>query len=82
MLRRWRKSSAGFSCLCLPGRLHAATVFHSRLRMLDRTGLGVKSGERVMLHTGTAEVQARATWVTTSNAEDGLARAIRTLLAG
>ena len=45
--------------LCLPGRLHAATVFHSRLRMLDRTGLGVKSGERVMLHTGTAEVQAR-----------------------
>ncbi|HAL92041.1 MAG TPA: hypothetical protein DCM68_03340, partial [Verrucomicrobia bacterium] len=45
--------------LCLPGRLHAATVFHSRIRMLDRTGLGVKSGERVMLHTGTAEVQAR-----------------------
>ena len=45
--------------LCLPGRLRAATVFHSRLRMLDRTGLGVKSGERVMLHTGTAEVQAR-----------------------
>lgn len=45
--------------LCLPGRLHAATVFHSRLRMLDRTGLGVKSGERVMLHTGTAEVQVR-----------------------
>ncbi|MGD9781653.1 MAG: selenocysteine-specific translation elongation factor [Kiritimatiellia bacterium] len=45
--------------LCLPGRLRAATVFHSRLRMLDRTGLSVKSGERVMLHTGTAEVQAR-----------------------
>ena len=45
--------------LCLPGRLRAATVFHSRIRMLDRTGLGVKSGERVMLHTGTAEVQAR-----------------------
>ncbi len=45
--------------LCLPGRLKAASVFHSRLRMLERTGLGVKSGERVMLHTGTAEVQAR-----------------------
>ena len=46
--------------LSLPGRLRAATVFHSRLRMLGNTGLGLKSGERVMLHVGTAEVQARA----------------------
>ena len=46
--------------LSLPGRLRAATVFHGRLRMLDRTGLALKSGERVMLHAGTAEVQARA----------------------
>ena len=42
-----------------PGRLRPASVFHSRLTMLDHTGLGVKNGERVALHTGTAEVQAR-----------------------
>ena len=45
--------------LCLPGRLRPATVFHSRIQMLAQTGLGVKNGERVKLHTGTSEVLAR-----------------------
>lgn len=57
--------------LCLPGRLRAATVFHSRLRMLARTGLGVKSGERVMLHAGTAEVQARVYGLETKDLSPG-----------
>lgn len=45
--------------LCVPGRLRPATVFHSRIQMLAQTGMGVKNGERVKLHTGTAEVVAR-----------------------
>ncbi len=57
--------------LCLPGRLRAATVFHSRVRMLEHTGLGVKNGERVMLHTGTAEVQARVYCLETKDLAPG-----------
>jgi len=45
--------------LAVPGRLRPATVFHSRVMMLEQTGQGVKNGERVALHTGTADVQAR-----------------------
>lgn len=57
--------------LCLPGRLRAASVFHARLRMLDRTGLGLKNGERVMLHAGTAEVQARVYCLEKQNLSPG-----------
>ena len=45
-------------------------------------GMFAHAGTSVAMANASAEVQARATWVTTSNAEDGLARAIRTLLAG
>lgn len=45
--------------LAEPGRLRPASIFHSRITMLDQTGLDLKNGERVALHTGTAEVQAR-----------------------
>ncbi len=45
--------------LAVPGRLRPASVFHSRIAMLDGTELGLKNGEGVALHTGTAEVQAR-----------------------
>ncbi len=57
--------------LCLPGRLRAATVFHSRLQMLEQTGIRVKNGERVMLHTGTAEVQARVYGLETKDLSPG-----------
>ena len=57
--------------LCLPGRLRAATTFHGRIRMLDGTGLGLKNGERVMLHTGTAEVQARVYCLEKQNLSPG-----------
>lgn len=42
-----------------PGRLRAASLFHSQIKMLSQTGLQLKNGERVALHTNTAEVQAR-----------------------
>ncbi len=57
--------------LCLPGRLRAASVFHGRLQMLDRTGLGLKNGEHVKLHTGTAEVQARVFGLETNRLSPG-----------
>ncbi len=45
--------------LAAPGRLRPASLFHSRIKMLPQTGLKLKNGERVALHTHTAEVQAR-----------------------
>ena len=45
--------------LAVPGRLRSASLFHSQIKMLPQTGLQLKSGERVALHTNTAEVQAR-----------------------
>ena len=57
--------------LCLPGRLRVANVFHSRIQMLAQTGLSVKNGERVMLHTGTAEVQARVYGLETKDLSPG-----------
>lgn len=45
--------------LAAPGRLRPATLFHSRIKMLPQTGLKLKNGERVALHTNTAEIQAR-----------------------
>lgn len=57
--------------LCLPGRLRASSVFHGRIQMLDQTGLSVKNGERVMLHTGTAEVQARVYGLETKDLSPG-----------
>jgi selenocysteine-specific elongation factor len=45
--------------LSVPGRLRPSSLFHSRIRMLPQTGMKLKNGERVALHTNTAEVQAR-----------------------